>query len=188
MSDDGTGAEVLPPWQGSPDVVLGLDPGLGTTGFGVVRRLGPGRAALLGYGTIKTAPGTPDPDRLFELHRDMRALLDRYRPAEVAVEKIFFKKNQTTGIQVAQARGVLLLSLGERNLVPEEYSPVEVKAAVAGYGNAGKAQVQEMVRRLLKMDARPRPDDAADALAVALCRVFRSRVLAGVRRAGGNRR
>jgi len=155
-------------------VVLGVDPGIGTTGFGVVQRLGPTRATLLGYGVIRTPPRTPDPERLVTLYEDLGAVLDRYAPGEVAVEKIFFKKNITTGIQVSQARGVILLCMGERGLDVAEYSPVEIKSSVAGHGNAPKDQVQQMVRQSLSLDEVPRPDDAADALAVALCHTFRA--------------
>ena len=162
-------------------VILGLDPGLGTTGYGCLERLGPRRMRLLGAGVIRTRPGRADADRLVTLHDDLEAVLDRYRPDDVAVEKIYFKKNITTGIQVSQARGVLLLALGRRGLDVGEYSPVEIKSSVAGYGNAGKGQIQEMVRRILGLEEVPRPDDAADALAVALCHAFRLPARAGAR-------
>ena len=159
---------------GTPQIILGLAPGIGTTGFGVVERRGSRKFRFLSTGTITTKPRTPDPSRLVVLHRDMRELLERYEPDVVAIEKIFFSKNVTTGIQVSQARGVLLLAVGEKQLPLFEYSPVEIKASVAGYGDARKGQVQDMVKRLLDLPDRPRPDDAADALAVALCHGFRS--------------
>lgn len=159
---------------GQPQVILGIDPGIGTTGFGVVERRGSRRFRFLSTGTITTKPRTPDPDRLVILHRDMREIIERYAPDVVAIEKLFFSKNVTTGIQVSQARGVLLLACGEQQLPVFEYSPVEIKASVAGYGDAKKGAVQDMVKRLLDLPDRPRPDDAADALAIALCHGFRS--------------
>ncbi len=155
------------------DLILGLDPGIGTTGFGLVRRLPGAKVELVGGGVIRTQVGAPDPERLATLYGDLVEVLDQHRPDVVAVEKIFFKKNITTAILVSQARGVLLLAAGQRSLPVFEYSPVEVKSAVAGYGNAPKGQMQEMVRRVLGLGDRPRPDDLADALAVALCHSFR---------------
>lgn len=155
-------------------VILGIDPGIGTTGFGVIERRGARRLRFLGTGVIRTRPGTQDVDRLVVLHQDMREVLERYQPDVVSMEKIFFSKNITTGIQVSQARGVLLLACGETGTPVSEYSPVQVKSSVAGSGTASKRQIQDMVQRLLDLPERPRPDDAADALALALCHSFRA--------------
>ncbi len=162
------------------EIVLGIDPGLGTVGFGVIERLGPSKVRFLSTGVIRTPPRTPDPTRLKTIHEDITELIARYKPDVASVEKLFFTKNITTGIQVAQARGVLLLACGEAKLAVHEYSPVEIKSSVAGYGNATKRQMQEMVKRLLKLPDVPKPDDAADALAVALCHVFRAGLTRGL--------
>jgi crossover junction endodeoxyribonuclease RuvC len=156
------------------EVILGLDPGLGTTGFGVVERRGPSRVRFLGTGVIRTPTKTPDSQRLVILYRDVRELLERYSPDMVAIERLFFSKNITTGIQVAQARGILLLACGERSMEIGEYSPMQIKSTVGGYGKASKREMQEMVKRLLRLPDIPRPDDAADALAVALCHSFQA--------------
>lgn len=156
------------------EVVLGIDPGLGTTGFGVIRREGPSRVHFVSTGVIRTPPGQLEAGRLVTLHQDVAALIERHRPDVVAVERLFFKKDLTTGTHVLQARGVILLAIGQAGLPVAEYTPVQVKSAVAGYGRAEKAQVQDMVTRLLRLDARPSPDDAADALAVALAHAFQA--------------
>ncbi|MDQ7030764.1 MAG: crossover junction endodeoxyribonuclease RuvC [Ardenticatenia bacterium] len=152
------------------NTVLGVDPGTAITGWGVVcgddRRL-----QLVAYGTIRTPAHTPLPERLLTIYEHITAVLRRYQPDVMAVEKLFFRKNVTTAIAVSHARGVILLAAAQARLLVEEFTPVEVKQATTGYGNADKRQVQEMVRRLLRLDVVPRPDDAADALAVAICRL-----------------
>ena len=148
--------------------LLGIDPGVATIGFGLVEADRTG-ARLLQYGVITTPPGIPLSSRLCQISRDMVQLLDQFRPEEAAVEELFFSKNITTGIAVAHGRGVILLEV-ERSGVPVfEYTPMQVKQAVAGYGGADKRQVMLMTQRLLKMREIPRPDDAADALAIAIC-------------------
>lgn len=148
--------------------ILGIDPGVATIGFGLVEADRTG-ARLLQYGVITTPPGIPLSSRLCQISRDMVQLLDQFRPEEAAVEELFFSKNITTGIAVAHGRGVILLEV-ERSGVPVfEYTPMQVKQAVAGYGGADKRQVMLMTQRLLKMKEIPRPDDAADALAIAIC-------------------
>jgi len=150
--------------------VLGVDPGTAITGWGVVQ--GDDRELrLVAYGTIRTPAHTPLPERLLTIHAEMTALLQRHAPQVVAVEKLFFRKNVTTALAVGHARGVVLLAAAQAGLPVEEFTPVEVKLATTGYGSASKRQVQEMVRRLLHLDEIPRPDDAADALAVAICRL-----------------
>lgn len=156
-------------------VILGIDPGIGTTGYGALEGSTPYDLRFLGTGVIRTPIGRPDPERLGVLYEDIRTVLERYRPDFVAVEKVFFKKNITTAIQVAQARGVLLLAVGQRGLPVAEYSPVEIKASVGGWGKAGKPAIKLMVQRILKLPDLPSPDDAADALAIALTHAFRTR-------------
>lgn len=148
--------------------ILGIDPGVATIGFGLIQASRT-QNTLLRYGVITTPPGLPLSDRLIQIHRDMSELLHTLRPDEVAIEELFFSKNITTGISVAHGRGVILLSIAERNLPIFEYTPMQVKQAVVGYGKAEKHQVMQMTQRLLKMDRIPRPDDAADALAIAIC-------------------
>ena len=149
-------------------VILGIDPGFATVGFGILRAER-GQQRMVQCGAITTRAGLPLPTRLFQIAEDMEELLTTFRPDVMAVEELFFTNNITTGIGVAQARGVILLA-AERHGVPIfEYSPSEVKLAVAGYGKAEKRQVMEMTKRLLRLDAAPKPDDAADAVAIALC-------------------
>jgi crossover junction endodeoxyribonuclease RuvC len=150
-------------------LAIGIDPGTASTGFGVVRQDGGGRIEAVDFGVLSTAPDLPMPERLLNLHRQLGALLSLHRPESGAVETLFFQRNVSTAITVGQARGVILLTLAEAGIPVCEYSPREVKQAVAGYGGAEKRQMQEMVRVLLGMKALPRPDDAADALAVAIC-------------------
>ncbi len=150
-------------------LVLGLDPGTATTGYGFVRATPDGRFTAIDYGVILTPAKTPLAERLQMLYERLQVLLRRYPPDGAAVEKLFFQKNVTTAMSVGQARGVLLLALAQAGLSVAEYTPNEIKESVTGYGSAGKMQVQRMVQMLLGLEAPPRPDDAADALAVALC-------------------
>lgn len=150
-------------------LALGIDPGTATTGYGLVRLEPDGSLLVVKYGVITTPKNTPAPERLAMLYEKMDELLREHKPETTAVEKLFFQRNVTTAISVGQARGVMLLSLAQAGLEVFEYTPNEVKQAVAGYGSAGKRQVQEMVRVLLSLDDIPKPDDAADALAVAIC-------------------
>ena len=148
--------------------ILGIDPGVATIGFGLVE-VERARSRLLRYGVITTPAGLPLSTRLYQISQDMNQLIEQFRPDEMAVEELFFSKNITTGIAVAHGRGVILLE-AERSGVPVfEYTPMQVKQAVAGYGGADKRQVMLMTQRLLKMKEIPRPDDAADALAIAIC-------------------
>ena len=149
-------------------LILGIDPGFAIVGFGLVEAAG-GRARLVQCGAITTPAGTPLPARLAQIADDMDQLLEQFRPEAMAIEELFFNNNITTGIGVAQARGVLLLGAQRREVPIFEYSPSQVKQAVVGYGKAEKRQVMDMTRRLLDLKAVPKPDDAADALAVALC-------------------
>lgn len=149
-------------------VILGIDPGYATVGYGVVRYEN-SRFTHMRHGAITTPAGVPLHLRLKEIHEDMLTLLDGFHPDAVAVEELFFNTNITTGIQVGHARGVILLACAERGIAPDEYTPAQVKQAVVGYGRAEKKQVMEMTRSILRLPRMPRPDDAADALALAVC-------------------
>jgi crossover junction endodeoxyribonuclease RuvC len=148
--------------------VLGIDPGIAIMGFGFVDKIGH-RIVPVQYGCIQTEARTPTEQRLVQIYEASCQLLDRYRPETIAVEKLFFNKNVTNAFSVGQARGVFLLAAAQRNIPVGEYTPMQVKQSVVGYGGAEKKQVQEMVKRLLKLSAVPKPDDVADALAVAIC-------------------
>lgn len=149
-------------------LVLGLDPGTATTGYGVVREHRDGSLSAVDFGVISTPAKMPMPERLQKIYVELTALIAEHRPDAAAIEQIFFSKNVTTGITVAQARGVQLLALANANLPIREYKPNEIKQAIAGYGSASKSQMQQMIAALLNLDEIPRPDDAADALAVAV--------------------
>ena len=158
-------------------LALGIDPGTATTGYGLVRLQPDGSLLAVKYGVITTPKNTPAAKRLEMLYHQMGELLREYKPETAAVEKLFFQRNITTAIAVGQARGVMLLSLAQAGLEVFEYTPNEIKQAVAGYGSAGKRQMQEMVRVLLGLESIPKPDDAADALAVAITHLHSSRTL-----------
>jgi len=147
--------------------ILGLDPGTATTGYGIIDVL-EGEPSVVAYGVIRTEPQQAMAQRLQIIYRALCELLDEYRPDAAAIEEVFFGRNITTAITVGQARGVLLLALANAGVPIEEYSPPKIKDAVTGYGKADKHQVQLMVRNLLHLEETPRPDDAADGLAVAL--------------------
>ena len=149
-------------------VILGIDPGVATIGFGLIRAER-GKNTLLQYGVITTPPGIPLSERLLQISRDMEQLLETFKPDEMAVEELFFTKNITTGIAVAHGRGVILLAAEKAGIPVFEYTPMQVKQGVVGYGKAEKKQVMLMTQRLLNMKDIPRPDDAADALAIAIC-------------------
>ncbi len=148
--------------------ILGIDPGYAIVGFGVVDYAG-ANFAPIEYGAILTEAHTPFTERLCAIDTDMQEILRRYEPDCMAIERLYFTTNQKTGIDVAQARGVLVLAAAKRNIPIFEYTPLQVKQAVVGYGKAEKRQVMDMTRRILKLDQVPKPDDAADALAIAIC-------------------
>lgn len=150
-------------------IVFGIDPGTARTGYGLVELDAGRNMKALDYGVISTSKNTAHPDRLVQIYDEMQKLLHKYQPACCAVEKLFFQKNVKTAISVGQARGVILLALAQHKLEIAEYSPNEIKQAITGYGAADKQQMQMMVRTLLNLEEIPRPDDAADALAVAMC-------------------
>lgn len=148
--------------------ILGIDPGVATIGFGVIEA-DRTRQRLGRYGVITTPAGLPLSTRLYQISRDMEELLRQFKPDEIGIEELFFSKNITTGIAVAHGRGVILLEAERAGVPAFEYTPMQVKQAVAGYGGADKRQVMLMTQRLLNMKEIPRPDDAADALAIAIC-------------------
>lgn len=156
-------------------IAIGVDPGTARTGYGLVRETEDGLACVA-FGVIETPAGAPMPERLQTIYHELRALLTLHSPASGAVEKLFFARNVTTALTVGQARGVAMLALADAGVAVAEYTPLEVKQAVAGYGRADKTQVQAMVRLLLGLPEVPRPDDAADALAVAICHLHSARM------------
>lgn len=158
-------------------IVIGIDPGTARTGYGVVRLEPDDSLCLLDYGVISTPAGEPMSGRLLQLHQELQVLLAEHQPDSCAVEKLFYQRNVSTAIAVGQARGVVLLALAQAGAVVAEYSPNVVKQAVTGYGAADKRQMQEMVRLLLRMQELPTPDDAADALAVAICHLHTQSVI-----------
>lgn len=149
-------------------IILGLDPGTAITGYGVIRVIN-FKISCVAYGVIRTTPNEPMPRRLQTIYDDLGSVLKQYKPDAVAIEKLFFGRNTTTAITVGQARGVLLLRLAQENIPIGEYTPLQVKCALAGYGGAEKKQMQYMVQNFLKLPETPQPDDAADALAIAIC-------------------
>lgn len=151
-------------------IIIGIDPGTATAGYGVIQSMKPGgKLRALEYGVIRTKARQPVSSRLHAIYDEATRLIDRYRPDAMAVEQLFFKKNVTSAISVGQARGIFLLAASQHGLMVAEYSPPEVKQAVTGGGGADKAQIAFMVRALLGLRETPSPDDAADALAVAIC-------------------
>lgn len=154
-----------------PKRVLGLDPGLAIVGYGVMDYLDFSRKQVVDYGVITTPKEESFPVRLALIYKAVQQLIEKYNPDEVAVEELFFNTNITTGINVAHARGVLLLAAVHHCGSLYEYTPLQIKQAMTGYGRADKKQIQEMVRRYLSLEKVPKPDDAADALAVALTHI-----------------
>jgi len=148
-------------------VILGIDPGTAATGYGLIKKNG--ELKLIDYGCIKTSTSLTTTERLKELNNQLNSVIRRYKPDMVAVEDIFFFKNLKTVIKVSQARGVILLTAAKLNIPVFEYTPLQVKQAVTSYGRAEKIQVQKMVKILLNLKEIPKPDDASDALAVAIC-------------------
>ncbi len=157
-------------------LVIGIDPGTATTGYGLVREDPDGSLKVIDYGAILTHPDLPLAERLLDLYQELHKIILLHHPDSGAVEKLFFQRNVRTALNVGQARGVVLLALAEARLPVGEYTPLEVKQAVAGYGGADKNQVQQMVRILLDLPDIPRPDDAADALAIAICHVHSAKL------------
>jgi len=155
-------------------IILGIDPGTATTGYGVLeaetlkgRR--ERKLTCIEYGVIKTSPKIETAQRLVQISSELVALLNKHKPQSVVVESLFFFKNLKTALPVSQARGVILLEVAKKNIIIQEFTPLQIKINVCGYGRAEKSQVQKMVKLLLKLKELPKPDDAADALAAAIC-------------------
>ncbi|MBI4426998.1 MAG: crossover junction endodeoxyribonuclease RuvC [Candidatus Magasanikbacteria bacterium] len=163
--------------------ILGVDPGFGRTGWGVIEKSGGGDWWAVAWGCIETSAADPFANRLYELHEKLKLIIKKYKPASVAVEDLFFAKNVKTAMKVGQARGVILLTIKELGLSLNEFTPLQIKQAVTGYGRAEKGQMQKMVGMLLKIKNKITPDDAADALAAALTGGVSMRFL---RRCGGS--
>ncbi len=170
------------PMSEDENLVLGIDPGTAITGYGLVWGEGDD-LRLVDYGTITTSSDESQPQRLQEIYRQLTALIQERQPAAAAVEKLFFSRNVRTALSVGQARGVALLAMANAGIAVHEYTPLEVKQAVVGYGRATKTQVQEMVKVLLGLDSVPQPDDAADAIAVAICHIHSARMKSLARQA-----
>ena len=150
--------------------ILGIDPGTATTGWAILSEKN-GKIVPLTYGHISTDPKKTDSERILEISKDIHEIIKKYKPQEAAVEDIFFFKNQKTIITVAQARGAILLTLCQNNVRVASYTPLQVKQALTGYGRAEKKQIQMMTRNILKLEKLPKPDDTADAIAIALCHI-----------------
>ena len=155
--------------------ILGIDPGTATTGYGVVERVG-STPTLIDYGAVTTSPRRTAPERLLDIYTRINEIIDRHSPDVIVMERLFFAKNQTTAIAVGKACGVLQLAAAQRGLPVVEYTPMEVKQAVVGYGGAEKRQIQYMVQRILGLDEPPSPDDAADALALCICHAHSEKI------------
>lgn len=160
--------------------VLGIDPGTALTGYAIIEEEG-STLQLITLGVLETEAGTPLPQRLQAIYRGLREIVTAHAPTAAAVEALFFSRNVRTAMAVGQARGVVLLALADAGLPIAEYTPLEVKQSITGYGGADKHQVQEMVRMLLHLPTIPRPDDAADAVAIAICGLHRARMDALIR-------
>ena len=152
-------------------IVTGIDPGLARLGYGVIRVDRGGTAAPVCYGCIETRVRTLQAERLLSIYTDLQSLFDRYPPDALAMEKLFFSKNVTSAMGVSEVRGVVLLAAEQRKIPVTEYTPNQIKQAITGSGRADKAQVQQMIQRLLRLDEIPKPDDAADGLSIALCHI-----------------
>jgi crossover junction endodeoxyribonuclease RuvC len=161
-------------------LVLGIDPGTAITGYGLVKGEDDS-LTLVAYGAITTSSDQPLPERLQRIYQELTALIEDRQPTAVAVEELFFSKNVRTALSVGQARGVALLASANAGLPIHEYTPLQVKQAIAGYGRATKDQVQQMVKMLLALDSVPQPDDAADAIAVAICHIHSAKLTAMLR-------
>ncbi len=158
-----------------PMLVLGIDPGTALCGYGFVRAEDD-NLDLVAYGAITTLANSPLPQRLRQIYSELNELITRHHPTDAVIEKLFFAKNARTALSVGHARGVALLACAQANLALHEYTPNEIKQALVGYGHADKHQIQQMVRVLLRLDFIPQPDDAADAIAVAICHIHSARL------------
>ena len=151
---------------------MGIDPGTARTGYGVIRKV-KSRLKCLGYGIIQTEPGLPPEQRLKKIHLELSKLLNRYKPGVLATENLYFFKNLKTAIPVSEAKGVILLTAAKKRVKVWQLAPLEVKMGICGYGRADKTQIQRMIKEILNLKEIPEPDDAADALAIAVCYAFK---------------
>ncbi|KCZ73526.1 Holliday junction endonuclease RuvC [Candidatus Methanoperedens nitroreducens] len=151
-------------------IVIGIDPGLATVGFGIIR-IEESSIIPVSYGCISTSAEKQTPQRLLEIYKQINSLFKKYAPGAVAIEKLFFTKNVTNAMSVSEAMGVILLAAQQKNISVFEYTPNQIKQAITGSGRANKKQMQEMIKRLLKLNELPQPDDAADGLSIALCHI-----------------
>jgi crossover junction endodeoxyribonuclease RuvC len=151
-------------------IIIGIDPGLATVGFGVIQKVEE-KIIPVSYGCIRTSAEKQTSERLLEIYNETKALFEKYNPQIVAIEKLFFNKNVTSAMRVSEARGVILLAAQQKQIPLFEYTPAQIKQAITGTGHADKQQMQEMITRLLGLDELPRPDDAADGLSIALCHI-----------------
>lgn len=149
-------------------IILGIDPGTATTGYGIIES-GPGKTRAVEYGCLTTSKTLPLAERLEEIYKDLSSLIRKHKPRVIAVESVYFYNNVKTAIAVAQARGVVLLCARQNKITIKEFTPLQVKSSLTSYGKAEKKQVQYMVKTLLNLKSIPKPDDAADALALAIC-------------------
>lgn len=156
--------------------VIGIDPGTAIVGWSILEEK-KGQIQPIAYGHIKTSKNKTDEDRILEISEDFESIIKKYKPLEAAVEKLFFFKNQKTVIEVAQARGAILLTLVRNNVKISSYTPLEIKQALTGYGRAEKKQLQEMTKNILKLKQLPKPDDTADAISVAICHLHSRKLL-----------
>lgn len=155
-------------------IIMGIDPGLATVGFGIISASGGTRFEAIEYGAVLTPAGEKIPDRLAEIFDNVSRLVKIYKPDAVSVERLYFNTNEKTAINVAQARGVILLAARLGNVPIYEYTPLQIKQALTGYGRAEKKQIMYMVKTVLKLESEPKPDDTADALAAAICHAYSS--------------
>ncbi len=149
-------------------IILGIDPGYAIVGYGIIEQKG-NKCSPIAYGVITTATQMPMEQRLLTIYRELNNIIDKYKPDEVAIEELFFNTNAKTAINVGQGRGVCLLAAAEKGIPINEYTPLQIKQALTGYGRADKNQIQQMVKMFLNLTEIPKPDDAADAVAVAVC-------------------
>lgn len=148
--------------------IIGIDPGIATTGFSIIENNN-GNISLLSYGCIRTPAGLNQKDRLQQISIDLNSLIEKWKPLKASIEKLFFKKNIKTAMAVSEARGVILQKLAEKGIETAEFSPLEIKNAICGYGKADKKMIQQMLKIILTLKEIPKPDDAADAVAAAVC-------------------
>lgn len=151
-------------------IIVGIDPGLATVGFGVIQK-SEENIIPVSYGCIRTSAEKQTPERLLDIYNETNALFEKYNPQTVVIEKLFFNKNVTSAMRVSEARGVILLAAQQKQIPIFEYTPAQIKQAITGTGRADKRQMQEMIKSLLGLDELPRPDDAADGLSIALCHI-----------------